>query len=34
MELQLLSLFGDPRVLEIVLCVAVIWMLRWISSLG
>jgi hypothetical protein len=34
MEFQLVSVFGDPRVLEIILCVGAIWVLRWISSLG
>jgi hypothetical protein len=31
MEQGLLSLFADPRLSEIAICVGVIWVLRWID---
>jgi hypothetical protein len=31
MEQQMLSLFADPRLLEIALCLGVIGVLRWIE---
>jgi hypothetical protein len=31
MEQQIISMFGDPRLIEIGLCLAVIGVLRWIS---
>jgi len=31
MEQQWLSVFGDPRLMEIAVCLAVIGVLRWIS---
>jgi hypothetical protein len=34
MDLQLFSLLTDPRLLEIVLCLGVIGLLRWISLMG
>jgi hypothetical protein len=34
MDLQLLALFLDPRLIEIALCVAVIGALRWLNHAG
>lgn len=31
MNEQLLALAADPRLIEIALCVGVIWVLRWIE---
>jgi hypothetical protein len=31
MEQQMLSMFGDPRLIEIALCLAAIAVLRWVS---
>jgi hypothetical protein len=31
MEQELLSLFADPRLSEIALCLGAIWVLRWID---
>jgi hypothetical protein len=31
MEQELLSLFSDPRLTEIALCLGVIWVLHWID---
>ena len=34
MDLQVLVPFFDPRLIEIVLCVAIIGVLRWINQTG
>jgi len=34
MDLQLLSAFSDPRLIEMALCLVVIGALRWINHVG